>query len=110
MDNNCKRHGLTEFNKNNRCKKCTVEKVQKRREKIKRMSVEYKGGKCVICGYNKYIVALEFHHKNPDEKDFGIGAKGFTRSWVKVMNELDKCILVCSNCHKEIHAGKADAV
>jgi GH18 family chitinase len=47
--------------------------------------------------------ALSFHHEG--EKEFGIGAKGYTRSWEKVKAELDECILVCSNCHAEIHAG-----
>jgi len=77
--------------------------VQRRREKIKSLSVEYKGGKCEICGYNKCIDALEFHHINPEEKDFGIASKGYVRSWEKVKKELDKCMLVCANCHREIH-------
>ena len=68
----CKKHGLTEFtlreNKWYRCKKCAVESVQKRREKIKELLVEYKGGKCEICGYDKCISALESHHLNPNEK------------------------------------------
>lgn len=72
------------------------------------MAVQYKGGKCCVCGYNKYLGALEFHHLNPNEKDFGISNKGYTRSFEKVKEELDKCILVCSNCHKEIHAGLID--
>lgn len=105
----CKKHGETEFVLRNdgryRCKKCSVEAVQKRRDELKKMAVEYKGGKCEICGYDKYVGALEFHHLNPEEKEFGIGAKGYTRSFEKVKNELDKCIMVCSNCHKEIHAG-----
>ena len=84
-------------------KKKDVIKVQKRRLKVKQMSIEYKGGKCEKCGYNKCIAALEFHHLNPEEKDFGIGSKGYTRSWEKVKEELDKCILVCANCHREIH-------
>ena len=67
------------------------------------MAVEYKGGCCEKCGYKKYIGALEFHHLDPNEKDFGIADKGFIRSWDKIKKELDKCILVCSNCHKEIH-------
>ena len=48
---------------------------------------------------------LEFHHLNPDEKDFGIGTKGYTRSIEINKQEVDKCILVCANCHREIHAG-----
>lgn len=45
------------------------------------MAVQYKGGKCCVCGYNKYLGALEFHHLNPNEKDFGISNKGYTRSF-----------------------------
>ena len=105
----CKKHGETEFvlrsDGRYRCRKCAVEFVQRRREKIKEMAIEYKGGKCQCCGYDKYNGALEFHHLNPKEKDFGIGEGGYIRSFEKVKNELDKCILVCSNCHKEIHAG-----
>lgn len=65
--------------------------------------VEYKGGKCEICGYNKCIEALEFHHINPKEKDFSIS--GGTKSFNTLKPELDKCILVCANCHREIHSG-----
>ena len=85
-----------------------VESVQKRREKVKQMAVEYKGGKCKCCGYNKYIGALEFHHIDPTKKTFGISCNGLTKAWGEVKKELDKCILVCSNCHREIHAGIID--
>jgi hypothetical protein len=44
------------------------------------MAIAYKGGECSICGYNKCVAALEFHHLNPSEKDFTISAKGYTRS------------------------------
>jgi len=77
--------------------------VQKRRDNLKIMAVEYLGGCCSRCRYNKYIGALEFHHKDPSKKDFSIGEKGYTRSWEKTKTELDKCILLCSNCHREIH-------
>ena len=59
----------------------------------------------LFCGYNKCNQALEFHHIDEDLKSFNIGFKGYCRSWVRVKNELDKCVIVCSNCHKEIHAG-----
>ena len=108
----CKKHGLTEFtlraDGRYRCKKCASEAVQKRREKTKELLVEYKGGKCEICGYDKCVEALEFHHINPDEKDFGIGQKGYTRSFERNKEEVDKCILVCANCHREIHNGLID--
>lgn len=72
------------------------------------MAIEYKGGKCQCCGYHTYDGALEFHHLTPGLKDFGIGEHGATKAWDKVKQELDKCILVCANCHREIHAGLID--
>jgi hypothetical protein len=84
-----------------------IKAVHKRRKKIREMSVEYKGGSCEICGYNRCIEALEFHHTNSSGKDFSISDKGYTRSWAKVEEELDKCKLLCANCHREIHAQSA---
>jgi len=72
-----------------------------KRYKIKKELVDYKGGSCEICGYNKSLRALQFHHTNPKEKDFNIG--GTTTFNEMVKKELDKCILVCANCHSEIH-------
>jgi 5-methylcytosine-specific restriction endonuclease McrA len=86
-------------------RKRNVEHVQRRRKKVKKMAIEYKGGSCQECGYDKCDEALDFHHKDPNEKDFAIGAKGYTRSWDKVKEELDKCVMLCSNCHREVHAG-----
>ena len=83
----------------------SVKAVQKRREKIVVMAIEYKGGKCIACGYNKCSRALDFHHIDPSTKEFGIAQKGYTRSWSRVKDELDKCMLLCSNCHREVHAG-----
>ena len=54
-----------------------------------------------MCGYDKNISALEFHHKNPEEKDFTISS--FKGSWEDIQRELDKCVMVCANCHREIH-------
>ncbi len=81
-----------------------IKAVAKRRRKIKTMAIEYKGGQCQICGYNKYQGALDLHHLVASQKDFGIADKGYTRSWEKVKMELDKCILVCANCHREVEA------
>ena len=81
-----------------------IRAVHKRRKKVRLMAVEYKGGKCERCGYARCIEALEFHHQDPTQKDFSISEKGYTRSWVRVREELDKCIMVCANCHREIHA------
>lgn len=79
--------------------------VAKRRRKLKSMAVELKGGKCQICGYNKYVGALSFHHLDEKSKSFDLSTKGLTRSWEKTKEEVNKCILVCENCHREIHGG-----
>lgn len=84
-----------------------IKAVAKRRRKIKTMAIEYKGGKCQLCGYSKYQGALDLHHLNQKTKKFGIADKGYTRSWNTVKEELDKCILVCANCHREVEAGIA---
>ena len=81
-----------------------IEAVRKRRKKIRQLSIEYKGGKCQICGYGKCAEAMEFHHKDSSLKDFGISQKGYTRGWDKVRKELDKCQMLCANCHREIHS------
>jgi len=95
----------------------TVQKYVKQKERTRKMSnseavidwrrrkkielVEYKGGKCEVCGYNKSVNALQFHHKNPNDKDFTVSGKSL--SFEKLKKEVDKCILVCANCHAEIH-------
>lgn len=79
--------------------------VAKRRRKIKMMAIAYKGNKCQICGYAKYQGALDLHHRSQKTKSFGIADKGYTRSWGRVKEELDKCVLVCANCHRELEAG-----
>jgi 5-methylcytosine-specific restriction endonuclease McrA len=82
-----------------------IEAVRKRRRKIKEMAIAYKGGECQICTYSRFQGALDLHHLNPKEKSFGIADKGYTRSWERVQIELDKCILLCANCHRELEAG-----
>lgn len=79
--------------------------VTLRRKAIKKKALDYMGKKCIFCHYDKCEGALEFHHKIAKTKKFDISQKSYSRSWDKVQIELDKCILVCSNCHKEVHAG-----
>lgn len=79
--------------------------VAKRRKKIKAMTIEYKGGKCCICGYHKCSAALDFHHIDDNDKSFGLSLRGLTRSWARTKAEADKCVLVCANCHREVHEG-----
>lgn len=105
----CQKHGETLYKLDNpkvekyRCCKCSTEAVQRRRLKVKKLCIEYKGGKCQQCGYDKCDAALEFHHMDPTQKDFGIASRGHTRSFERIKIELDKCIMLCANCHREEH-------
>jgi len=85
------------------CKKCYNQQSTFRQIENKKFAVEYKGGKCQQCGYNKCLSSLEFHHLNPHEKDSSIRFTSCSRE--KLLEEISKCILVCANCHREIHAG-----
>ena len=108
----CKRHGMTTHALSNeakrpraRCRKCAVEAVQKRREKVKNMAVELFGRECHDCGLStKHNSVYDFHHKDPNQKDFGIATYGHTRSWERVKTELDKCVMLCANCHRIRHS------
>lgn len=75
------------------------------RKAIKKQLVKYKGGKCEICGYNKCIGVLQFHHINPEEKDFDISSQynNGQLDMQKMYEEVDKCLLLCANCHGEQH-------
>jgi hypothetical protein len=79
--------------------------VTKRRRVLKLRAVTVMGGSCAICGYNKHPGVLDFHHVDPFLKAFAIGGGGFSRSWTSIENKLKKCILVCTNCHREIELG-----
>jgi hypothetical protein len=79
--------------------------VAKRRKRIKEMAIAYKGGRCCICGYSKCNSAFDFHHLDEKNKQFGLSVRGLTRSWARTKQELDKCVLVCANCHREVHEG-----
>lgn len=73
-----------------------------RRFILKLRCITYKGSKCERCGYDKCIMSLTFHHRNPEEKLFTISGN-HTRKWESVQKELDKCELLCHNCHHEEH-------
>lgn len=81
-----------------------IEAVSKRRKEIRLKAINSRGGKCEKCGYDKCAEVLEFHHKNPSQKDFSVSRKGHCRSWERVSKEIAKCDLLCANCHREIHA------
>ena len=62
------------------------------------------GGKCTYCGYDKNLSALEFHHTDPSAKEFALDLRVFSNlSDVKLNMELEKCVLLCANCHREVH-------
>ena len=83
-----------------------TEKVQRWRNRTKARIIKAMGGKCVICGYYKCDAAMDLHHINPDEKEFGFGKMmANPKSWEKIVIELRKCVLLCSRCHREIHYG-----
>ena len=73
------------------------------RRAMKKEAVKRLGGCCQRCGYNKSIYALSFHHINPEEKDFGLSANGNVHSWENYWKEVQKCELLCANCHAELH-------
>ncbi len=82
-----------------------IEAVVKRRKKVREIALDKMGSRCFLCGYNKCQSALEFHHIDESQKKFGISSKGYTRSWEVISREIDKCYLLCANCHREVHAG-----
>jgi len=84
-------------------REANIRGVTKRRKKIRLKAIEHLGGKCTRCGYNKYPEVMEFHHRNPSQKDFNISKKGHCRSWERVKKEIEKCDLFCANCHREVH-------
>jgi hypothetical protein len=78
-------------------------KAYLRRRFLRERSISYKGGSCEICGYNKCLNALEFHHSDPATKEFNISDRITT--FEDIQAELDKCHLLCANCHREVHDG-----
>lgn len=105
----CIHHGQTTFvlegRGTYRCLICRRSATHKRRKDMKETLVREHGGKCQICGYDKYIGALDFHHLDPEEKEFALSHKGSTRSLKRMREEASKCLLVCANCHREIEGG-----
>lgn len=83
------------------CKKCHHSDGVARSNQYKIDAINYKGGKCQVCEYNHSAASLEFHHRDPNKKDFNFG--GVNRSFNSIKSELDKCDLLCSNCHRETH-------
>lgn len=105
----CPQHGVTKFLRRSeggfRCARCRADAVARRRRKVKRILVTDSGGACVVCGYDRCIAALEFHHLVPANKRFSLSHRGVARSLEKARAEASKCVLLCANCHAEVEAG-----
>jgi hypothetical protein len=89
------------------CLRCRAESVSEWRRRAKRILVAEAGGRCRICGYDRSVAALHFHHLDPAQKRFGLGSRGLARSIASLRKEARKCVLLCSNCHAEVEAGLA---
>ncbi|MGI8778784.1 MAG: helix-turn-helix domain-containing protein [Solirubrobacteraceae bacterium] len=110
VERECPVHGRTTFVKysatdHHRCELCRKGRVVARRRKVKALLVEEAGGGCVLCGYNRYPGALQFHHLDPAMKAFGLGMRGLARSLEQCREEARKCVLLCANCHAEVEGG-----
>jgi hypothetical protein len=105
----CPRHGLVSFRLDPRgtyrCKLCRQEQVAGHRRRVKRILVREAGGCCRLCGYDRCVAALQFHHVDRTDKSFALSSAGFTRSIAKARAEASKCVLLCANCHAEVEAG-----
>ncbi len=87
------------------CRKCMTKQIVVRYQYSKDEAVNYKGGKCLNCGFNAYYGALEFHHLDPKKKDSKISRMSNRKLTDELKQELDKCVLLCANCHRMAHAG-----
>lgn len=105
----CPTHGAVEHGidgrRHLRCLQCRSEAVARRRRKVKKILVAEAGGRCAICGYDRCMAALSFHHIDPTQKAFQVSHNGVTRSLARARAEAQKCILLCSNCHMEVETG-----
>jgi len=81
------------------------EAVSRRRREIKAILVAEAGGRCALCGYDRWIGALQFHHVDPSKKRFSLGLRGVARSLDTVRAEAAKCVLLCATCHAEVEGG-----
>jgi len=107
----CSVHGVTLFVRRGadgfRCRLCRSGAVDRRRKEVKRILVDEAGGSCVLCGYDRSMAGLHFHHVDPTEKAFGLSGRGMALSLEAARAEAAKCVLLCSNCHAEVEAGIA---
>jgi transposase len=105
----CRHHGMTDFVLDQRgyykCKQCRSASVSRRRRRVKELLVAEAGGACCVCGYDRNVRALHFHHLDPSLKRIEINARGAAVALEHLRVEARKCVLVCANCHAEVEAG-----
>jgi Homeodomain-like domain len=108
----CSHHGpgvfVIEGSGRSRCRRCRMERVSDRRRQVKAILIEEAGGRCIRCGYDRFIGALQFHHRDRKKKSFAISRKGHTIGIDRLREEARKCDLLCANCHAEIEHGGDD--
>ena len=85
------------------CRRCRTTSQKGRYHQYKTKAVQYKGGGCELCGYNKCLASLDFHHKNETNKEFGIGGLRREVGFKKLKEEIEKCEVICANCHRIVH-------
>tara|TARA_R110002050_G_scaffold79261_11_gene169429 strand:+ start:24161 stop:24751 length:591 start_codon:yes stop_codon:yes gene_type:complete len=91
------------LNNSGQCRECSNDKDIQRNRLLKLKAIEYKGGVCVRCGFDGHYSSFDFHHLNPSEKEF-MWTKARKSTFEKIKDELDKCDLLCSNCHSVVHS------
>ena len=105
----CRHHGDVEFvldsRRHWRCRRCRQDAVAERRRKVKRLLVEEAGGCCILCGYDRTVAALQFHHMDPQSKRFNLSQNGHTVGIAAARREAAKCVLLWANCHAEVERG-----
>lgn len=85
------------------CKTCVNKLSTQRHHIFKEACLEYKGGVCELCGYSRNKAALDFHHRDSLSKEFSPSKQSSTKFSNRIKLELDKCMLLCANCHREVH-------
>ena len=114
---NCRETDSSKFNghKKSKCKRCqnssntkTYPKLKEWRKNTKLKLVEGFGSICSCCGLIDAPLVYDFHHLNPSEKDFSLSSK--VKSWDVIVNEANKCIMLCSHCHRKIHSGLVEII
>jgi len=112
IEGDCRHHGTSVFviepSGKVRCRRCRMQRTSERRRKNKWVLAEEAGGKCVRCGYDTFIGALQFHHLEKEQKSFGLAQSGSTMGLDALREEAKKCILLCANCHSEVEHGGGD--